>query len=77
MCTYVCHACLPTVEDVNSQRFQQTEAFPSVFPGETVQHNVHPVWRNPEAAERIEERNISTSERECQSGHLIIPEDCS
>lgn len=47
------HTCLPTIEDVNSQGFQQTEAFPSVLPTEAVQHNVHSFWRNPEAAKAV------------------------
>lgn len=51
----MCRLCLPTIEDVNSQRLEQTEAFPSVLATETVQHNVHSFWRNPEAANGIKQ----------------------
>lgn len=68
----MCRLCLPTIEDVNSQRLEQTEAFPSVLATETVQHNVHTFWRNPEAANGIKQTNISTSERGSGRGKIQL-----
>lgn len=39
---------VPTIEDVRSQRFEQSQAFAGVLPTQTVQNDVYSLWRNPE-----------------------------